>query len=207
MAFWPDKFVFALYNVYIRYIFRWHEIVWIIGRMVLNLLTLSFFDTIWLFCKLHSAQRNRTCKTTKLSRTTAEKKNLQPTAQPYTSNQCQTCRTVAKIIETVKWNKNANGSWFEKLFTNSFVRWLNFFPLFFFIKLHVYIDLKVSEREKPFTLSKDSIISMLPVSFCSIRFCFDFQFNYYRFRLNIGVFAEELVGQMQAIDKGQFIRF
>lgn len=57
------KFVFVLYyvDVYNREIYMYLDDtkLWIIGRMVLNLLTLSFFDTIWLFCKLHTVRNAR----------------------------------------------------------------------------------------------------------------------------------------------------
>lgn len=76
------------------------------------------------------------------------------------------------------------GKSFQKLFCTS----AELFPLFFFIKLHVYIDLR--KGAKPFTSNTDLFISRLPALFrFPIQLWLPIAFEY------IWVFVEKLVGQ------------
>lgn len=119
-----------------------------------------------------TTQRTRTCKTTKLKQQ-KEKRTTSNTTIYIHPNQCQTCHIV-KIKETVKWNKNAIGCWLKKFLQTLLYVGETF--LLFFIKLHVLHWFKT----KPFTPS--ILLRSFPCYlFLCFSFCFDFQFNYYRF--------------------------
>lgn len=187
MAFWPDKILFVFVCicvcVFAEDVHSDDIKLWIIGRMVLNLLTLSFFDTIWLFWKLYTVrneQERARWQSWSKNKKYKKRERIYNQTHPNTSNQCQTCRTVVKIIETVKWNKNANGSRFEKVFTNSFVRWPNFslcFVLLLSSSPNCTFTLTQRRRANLFTPSMDSFISIATcfLPFNSIPFRFPIQ--------------------------------